>query len=78
MPRRYRPPATAREIAAYLAGSRLWAEWVTHWADQARMANPTREWAILRLARQDAEVLASMDERKFWYYFWAGWAEAER
>lgn len=78
MPRRLRPPLTTREIAAYLAGSRLWAEWATHWATGGAWGTPSREWVLARLAKEDAEVLASMEERRWWDYFWLGWEQADR
>lgn len=69
MPRRRRPPATARDIGAYLAGTRLCALWLDE-----RPGEPTREAIIERLAREDAAIYASMPEARWWAMFDMGWA----
>lgn len=69
MPRRRKPPATTREIGAYLAGCRL----AQVWFDTAEGAQPDRSWRLARLAATDAELLASMDAARFWSCLDQGW-----
>ena len=71
MARRGRPPATAREIGAWLAGARLAATWIA----SDTLTGPDRTWVLERLAGEDAEILASMDETVWWRHFWTGWAD---
>ena len=69
MPRRHRPPASAREIGAYLCGSRLFRTWAAENPDDPICLIPSRARLAERLATEDAELMASMDETDWWYYF---------
>ncbi len=72
MSRRRRPPLTARQIAAYGAGGRLYRLWRS---DPARLPAGT-DWLMSRLAAQDVYVLASLGSLKYWYWFDRGWDDA--
>jgi len=62
---------TTREIGAYLCGARLHAAY-----DRAGWPNvPSTDHVAAGLAREDAEVMASMGERAWWRFFWMGWDE---
>ena len=68
---RHRPPLTAREIAAYLAGARLHRLWLS----QAKLPLPDHDHYVAHLAREDAEVMCSLGARRWWTWFDRGWAE---
>ena len=78
MPRRHRPPASAREIGAYLCGVRLRRLWAEHEPGDKGFFYPTDDQLVHRLAEEDAVVMASMDEADWWAHFWTGWDEAFR
>ena len=71
MPRRHRHPASAREIGAYLCGGRLQRAYLAIGEEFY-----DREVVARQLAYEDAELLASMKEHTFWYYFEQGWLAA--
>lgn len=73
MPRRRRPPSTTREIGAYLCGARLCREYYAQPGEARTKWHPTHLTLVKRLAYEDAEIMASMDEDEWWDHFWAGW-----
>lgn len=78
MPRRRRPPLTTREIAAYLAGSRLRRAWADACSPALDWGSPSQDWVLERLAAEDAEVCAAMKPKDWWAYFWNGFNEAPK
>lgn len=72
MPRR-RPPLTAREIAAYLAGARMQRLWL----DQAMGPVPTYQQIMNKFARGDAAMYVAMSPDRYWRMFWAGWDDQQ-
>lgn len=78
MPRHARPPLTAREIGAYLAGARLRRAWAGYCQPGPDWGSPSTEWVTERLAREDAEVMANMKPERWWRYFWAGFEAAPK
>lgn len=76
MSRRHRPPSTAREIGAYLAGARLRRVWATCYGDLAALTHPPADEVLEAVAKEDAEIYVSLGERAWWRHFWAGWDQA--
>lgn len=76
MSRRQRPPATAREIGAYLAGARLRRLWDARDQDRPWWERPSEHELLEALAREDTEVYLAMDKTDWWHHFWDGWDRA--
>ncbi|MHB8506285.1 MAG: hypothetical protein ACYDEN_11325, partial [Acidimicrobiales bacterium] len=69
MPRRRRPPLTARELGAFAAGARL----ARTYPQAGRHSGGERRWVLEHLAAEDAEVMASMPDATWWSRFYEGW-----
>ena len=70
MPRRFRPPASAREIGAYLSGQRSAIA-----IGVPDLTYPELEDIAIRAAQDDAPIAASMRLADYVYWYMRGYAE---
>lgn len=73
MPRRPRPPLTAREIAAYLCGGRA-----AKATDYAWLTGPELETLAMKFAEQDAPITAAMNIGEYMHWFIRGYETKAR
>lgn len=71
MPRRPRPPLTAREIAAFLAGTRA-AKRLLY----IELTTPEVEALALELAGEDSPMLQHFDIEQYVYWFSRGYYQS--
>lgn len=71
VPRRPRPPLTAREIAAYLSGTRAVKR-----LEYADLTEPEIESLALELASEDSPMLQHFDIEQYVYWFSRGYQTA--